>query len=280
MRNRLLNNRELQQEIVNIKTLKKGYITNLFLEQGKIERLIEQKKLEIETGNEFVLIFRRNTGFTNVYYAASSKEAMSSRLVELGKEEELYVLDIIGKDPEIITDIDFFEQNHFHKYTHLNRMNILKGNEDNDISFTTDIHVQMAQISEAANIERELKKHFDAVAEQLPEKEDVISWIENGGLYLYKENEEILGIVIFEINGTTSFLRYWFVNPLHRDKKIGSKLLNQFFYRSRECKRLLFWVIGSNTNAIERYKHFGFKSENLYNYVITNKRIKHETGNH
>jgi hypothetical protein len=56
-------------------------------------------------------------------------------------------------------------------------------------------------------------------------------------------------------------------------------LLNEFFSNSVGTKRQLFWVIQTNENAIKRYIHYGFNSENLYDYILTNKKIFYETKN-
>ena len=70
------------------------------------------------------------------------------------------------------------------------------------------------------------------------------------------------------MNNTTNYLRYWFTHPNYRDKKIGSKLLRHFFKIGEDTKRQIFWVIQSNENAIKRYRHYGFKEENMFDYVL------------
>ena len=88
-------------------------------------------------------------------------------------------------------------------------------------------------------------------------------------LAVYKEEGEIIGFVIFESSRSTHYLRYWFVHPKHRDKKIGSILLKTFFYEGRNTRRQLFWVITDNENAVKRYEHYGFKNEAMKDYVLT-----------
>jgi GNAT superfamily N-acetyltransferase len=86
----------------------------------------------------------------------------------------------------------------------------------------------------------------------------------------------IAGFIIYQLVGVTLYLRYWFVSPLFRDRKFGSKLFNYFLLKGKDSKRQLFWVIQTNENAISRYKHYGFKEEKIYNFVLTNKNIKYE----
>ena len=89
-------------------------------------------------------------------------------------------------------------------------------------------------------------------------------------------NQKIVGFIIYDLYSTTLYLRYWFVDPLHRNLKIGSKLFREFRNRGKNTSRQLFWVIRSNQNAIKRYLHYGFKEENMYNYVLINNNENYE----
>jgi GNAT superfamily N-acetyltransferase len=84
-------------------------------------------------------------------------------------------------------------------------------------------------------------------------------------------NDKIDGLVVFEINGLTSHLRYWFVDPKMRDQKTGSALLRRFFHECRNTKRQILWVNTLNANAIERYAHYGFRAETMTDIIM--KRI-------
>ena len=67
----------------------------------------------------------------------------------------------------------------------------------------------------------------------------------------YIRKRKVYGFIIFELNGQTLYLRYWFVLPEYRDLKIGSRLFNEFMRAGHATKRQLFWVIASNENAIK-----------------------------
>ena len=110
----------------------------------------------------------------------------------------------------------------------------------------------------------------------MPTYKELVDWIRQEHISLYEVDGKIAGFIIYDLNGQTSYLRYWFVHPEYRNKKIGSILLNKFFSDNQEAKRQLFWVIQSNENAIKRYKHYGFESENLYDFIMTNKNIQYE----
>lgn len=109
------------------------------------------------------------------------------------------------------------------------------------------------------------------VASRFHIKRKLNEYAKNNRILVYKEDVEIIGFVVFESNRSTHYLRYWFVHPEHRDKKIGSILLNTFFNEGQNTRRQLFWVITDNENAIKRYRHYGYTEENLYDIVMSNK---------
>ena len=98
-----------------------------------------------------------------------------------------------------------------------------------------------------------------------------MSFQNKNSMLVIKDEEKIAGFIIFEIKGFTSYLRYWFVDEKYRNKKVGSQLISKFFDLSGNTKRIIFWVIQSNENAIKRYKHYGFTEENLVDHVFSNK---------
>ena len=84
--------------------------------------------------------------------------------------------------------------------------------------------------------------------------------------------------LIYELNATTLYLRYWFTHPDYRDTKVGSRLLRRFFEEGKDTKRQLFWVIRTNENAIVRYRPYGFAEENMFDYVFERQAVIAHTG--
>ena len=135
----------------------------------------------------------------------------------------------------------------------------------------------IARLYHAESIFTLLNEYFDPIAEQLPDIDEIYEWIEEEHIIISETNGKIQGFIIYDLIGLTSYLRYWFVDPLYRNMKIGSSLLNKYFENSKNTKRQLFWVIQSNENAIMRYKHYGFKPENLIDVIMINREVSYET---
>lgn len=141
---------------------------------------------------------------------------------------------------------------------------------------SSSMNVRNASLQDIAIIEEMLNLYFDPIAEQLPDTYDLLNWVRNNAIIVYEEENKILGFIIYDLKASTLFLRYWFVKPNYRDLRIGSKLFNEFLLRGKDTQRQMFWVIRSNENAINRYLHYGFKEEFMYNFVYINKPLKYE----
>lgn len=269
---------EIQDAIKTVKEWNKGFITNFYPEVDKINLWIMNGQFHKKIIGNTAFFFREKTEFNYLFYCSSSIETLNQSLTQLKStlDNTLLVIDIIGKEPDIQLVVRTFMQNGFSFYTTLNRMSRNTTKDENKNPF---LGLITAKISHTEAIYNLLNMYFDPLAEQLPSRDEINNWIKLNHLILIEEKGEILGFVIFDLIGVTSYLRYWFVHPQHRNRKIGSILLKEYFTRSAETKRQLFWVIQTNENAINRYLHYGFNPENLHDYILTNKNIRYETTN-
>ncbi|GHU60933.1 hypothetical protein FACS1894121_1720 [Bacteroidia bacterium] len=180
-----------------------------------------------------------------------------------------WVVDIVGVAAVVESFAVFFEQTGFRKYTVLYRMNRLKNLDEPQM---LDKRVMYAHGEHVYQIHDLLECYFDKYSERIPLVEEIEKWVNKNNVLVITDQQNVIGFLIFEITGVTSYLRYWFTHPDGRDNKIGSALQRRFFHECRHTKRQLFWVINTNENAIMRYKHYGFEAEQLYCQVM----IKHK----
>ena len=269
---------EILTAIKIVKESKKGYITNFYPEADKINVWIENGQFLKKAIGNTVFFFKEESEFLRLFYCSPSIDDLDNSLSLLKSLVEIdhLVADIIGKEPGIQFILNILKKNGFFEYTILKRMNRIS---DKDKLMDSNSSLKYADTTYSNSIYDLLHLYFDPIAEQLPTIEDINAWIKLNHLIIVEEKKEILGFVIFDIIGVTSYLRYWFVHSKHRNRKIGSMLLNQYFENSIGTKRQLFWVIQSNANAITRYLHYGFRSENLFDIIMTNKNSQYETTN-
>lgn len=264
---------QIVELVSKIRNLRKGFLTNFYLDSFKHDIWIKNNSLFFEEYGETLFFIKHNNGFWNIFYTTSNIEELNNALNILIQiySSQLMITDIIGNDEQCLLINDCFKRNSFQHYNNLVRMSKLT---QEILEFSPNHNVSYANIDDANIVLSILNRYFDPLCEQIPYIEELYQFAKDNKILLYKENEQILGFVIYEMNKSTLYLRYWFVHPDHRDKKIGSTLLNHFFYEGRQTRRQLFWVLSENENAIKRYRHFGYSEEKMYDYVlIKNKKI-------
>jgi ribosomal protein S18 acetylase RimI-like enzyme len=266
---------EINEAVVRIKNYKKKLVTNFYPNVEKNNIWIAEGKFYIIEQGEVIYFLKEKSNFYALFFIASSNEELAKSLPKIMKnfEEESLILDIVQKE-ETSELLHIFYNASFNYYTSLVRMYRL--NSKKDFLSATIEGIQEASSRHVASLHNLFRIFFDEKAEQLPEEKELSKWIENKNILIYESENKIGGFLIYEITGNTLYLRYWFVHPDFREKKIGSKLFTVFESRGKATNRHLFWVIKSNKNAIKRYKHYGFVEEKMYNFVLTNKMIKYE----
>lgn len=266
---------QIQEAIKRVRDLKKGYHTNLFIDWAKLDLWIKHDLFYFLDLNDTIFFFKKNSSFYNVFYSSITLESLSESLCKTKSlySNDVFVYDIVGEKNKLTDQVKVFNANGFNLYTILIRMSRLVENNQEQTKIYNLKYAKQTDLSELYKI---IYEYFDIYAEQLPEIYDLKNWIVNNHILLYVEKETIIGFLIFDIVGKTSYLRYWFVNPEHRNKKVGSSLLKWFFYESNSTTRQHFWVIENNENAIKRYRHYAFKQENLIDYVFINMNKHYE----
>jgi len=258
---------EIQEVFHQVKNLKRGLITNFFLEPFKHGVWIDQHKLKLVWVEDTALLIYYGDDFNRLFYISPDLMSLGRAIDEFMHENnaEKIVIDLVGLESSLQEVSAIFNKEGFIRRSSLVRMSSLGFVQPTLI----DSSVVCADKTHVTIIEPLLHTYFDKFVEQLPMKEELNHWVENKQILIYQNDNRIGGFLIFQNMVNTAYLRYWFVHPDFRNQKIGSKLINKFFQENTEAKRFLFWVIESNDNAIKRYLHYGFKPEKLKNIVLT-----------
>ncbi len=267
---KILSFNQIKEASNSIKEHKEGFLTNFFMGEEKCSQLIKSQLIFKVSDEKSIFILSKDQDFYHLCYFSSDKNSLENSLVKLTEkyQETVFVCDLIGKQNQIKIYAELFTSGGFRYYKTLHRMNrILNINETQ----FPDTQIRFAQHDHAKELYGLIQKYFDRYSEQLPSPEEINEWISAQRILISMEGEEISGFVVFDIQGLTSILRYWLVLPAYRNKKIGSVLLRRFFYECRNTRRQLLWVLGDNENAIKRYRHYGFETEELCDYIMIKK---------
>lgn len=259
---------QIQGLIAEIRNLRKGYLTNFYLDAFKHQVWINSGDFKFVKIGETLFFARISDDFCNLFYCSTTIKELTEAFRQLEQQYPglLKMVDVVGSDIQCQPIMDMLESHGYCIYRQLVRMSRMTPKDTVGIN---NPHIYFATPDDAKKVRELLFQYFDARCEQIPYQEELNEYAKNNHILVYKEEGEIIGFVIFESSRSTHYLRYWFVHPKHRDKKIGSILLKTFFYEGRNTRRQLFWVITDNENAIKRYEHYGYKNEEMKDYVLT-----------
>lgn len=260
---------QLRTLSAEVRAKRQGFLTNFYLDEDKHSLWIKKGVCEYEWVSDTLFVVKKSETFWNVFYCTTTMEELSSDLSEFKSQhpETTMMFDIVGRDEQCVPLVKLFEEQGFTEATSLVRMTRMTESMD----YVADSSIRQAETDEATIIHQLLHQFFNEKTEQIPFVEELEGYAKEGHVLVCEESDNLAGFLIYEINTTTTYLRYWFTLPDFRDKKIGSRLLRRFFEEGKSTKRQLFWVIRNNENAIKRYKHYGFAEENMYDFVMQSR---------
>lgn len=257
---------QLQQHSAEIRALQHGFLTNFFLDPVKHGMWIEKGDCYVERMDSTLFIIKKSPTFWNVFYCSTMVEEFGNDLSIFMKKypTTIMMFDIVGRYVQCQPVVELFQSKGCGEATSLVRMTRMAEPFD----YTPDSTIRKATETDIPQVSQLLHEYFNAQTEQIPYDEELYDYAKHGHVLICTEQRRMAGFLIYELNGATLYLRYWFTCPEFRDRKVGSRLLRRFFEEGKYSKRQLFWVIRSNENAIKRYKHYGFAEENMYDYVM------------
>ena len=257
---------DLQQQVAEIRSLRLGFVTNFFPDSVKHNLWIEKGVCFTERVNNSLFIIKQNLSFWNVFYCSTTVDTLGDDVEGLQAQhpDATMMYDIVGRELQCQPLVKLFKATGSKEAASLVRMTRMTTPMD----YIPDSTVRYATDKDLPIISKCLHEYFDEKTEQIPYDEELVDYSKQGHVLVCEEEGHVEGFVMFELNATTLYLRYWFTHPDYRERKVGSRMLRRFFEEGKDTKRQLLWVIRTNENAIVRYKHYGFAEENMFDYVM------------
>ena len=237
-----------------------GRVTNLFLPEPEVRRLLEAGEMEALEFAGGLALARTIGDFRRLYYAAESVAALGGLRLPAGE----FVTDVVGRESEIAPAVAALSGAGFAPYKQFQRMSRAGGAS----SVEPATNVRLARPEEAATIHHLIHTHFDARAEHLPSLDEVQA-AAVGKTILIADAPDGIGALLFH-SGTavTTTLRYWLVLPQWRGKGYGHQLLDRYFADCAGCRRFLLWVQSDNARAIAQYERAGYRPDGLIDRIL------------
>jgi hypothetical protein len=250
-----------------------GFVTNFFPVQQKLQGWVDHGELYAEIRDGSAFFWRKDRDFWHLYFCAASLPSLKLAVASLHSlKTEPVMIDLVGNEAALGGLLALWESEGFRHYTRLQRM-ARAGQSAPHQSGANDTPVVYADKMDAPAISDILSRSFDRHAEQLPMLYEIESAIESRQILVVKSREMLGGLLFFETHGFTSTVRYWLVAEGFRASHLGSALMRHYFASQSAVRRFILWVIADNTNAVEKYQHYGFLPDGLVDYVLANEKI-------
>ena len=131
---------QLNSFISEIRSLRKGFISNLFLHFEKHNLWIEKKELFYQATTEGYFIFRNNSMASYLFYITTDEFQLRKGLQEITPQIKKTVMVDILEDSKIESIKQVFFDNDFLLYEELNRMSRIRFSRD------WELHLQNRKI--------------------------------------------------------------------------------------------------------------------------------------
>ena len=257
---------DLQRQIAEIRALRLGMLTNFFPNPERHGLWIGKGDCFTERLGNTLFVIRKSPAFWNVFYCAATEEGLEQDLKAFVSRNPgvPMVLDIVGREVQcrpltaLFTAAGWKEAASFVRMTRMTE----------PMAYTPDASVRPASGSDLPRISGLLRRFFDERTEQLPYNEELAIFADRKQILVCEVDGMLAGFLIFELSTATLCLRYWFTHPDLRGRKVGSRLLRRMLDQGKDTRRQLLWVMRTNTEAIGRYRHYGFAEEDMVDHVM------------
>lgn len=261
----------IRQLMSIVRDAHKGYITNFYIDDFKHEIWIKKEVLFYVQIDETFFFIHKNISFWNVFYVSTTLIDLENALVKLLKQygDNSLIFDLVGREKQCKELLPLFLRCGFKEESSLVRL--LRINTPVEPDEITN-RVSIATIEQAKQVHKMLNTYMDVRIEQIPYWEEYENWCKLGHILVYMEGDKIAGFFDYEKNSSTMIPRHWLVHPEFRGKSIGSALYKRLLVDANDTRRILSWVIRTNTISIQSHHHYGFKEEDMFDYILINRK--------
>lgn len=244
-----------------------GHTTSFFATRERIVEWVRKGTLSVLQAEKALLVLRRDRDFVRVYHVAAEANALAHALSELAQATQtgVYVSDLVGHPSHLVPIVNTYRGAGF--ATHGQLIRLQRINADENATIIPD-GVRPASAADLSSVQELLERQLDPWLEKIPDADELREKINGGAVLVVAQGSGIAGCLVYETTGVSTVLRYWHMDLRLRNRGIGSRLMRSFLHRCAASRRILLWVIAGNTDAIDKYHHYGFHEDGLVDNIM------------
>ncbi len=212
------------------------------------------------------LLLEKCDGFFRMYYFINCD--LSNRdwlaLQSVLDNYSCVVSEYITKDSNSIT-LELYNQLGFSDYCSYIRMSMI--NKGTLYSPIKDVrYVREEDIDQVIDL---LNDVFDPKCDRIPTREELSDLVRDSSVLGSFNNDELCGVLIFEDNGTRSYVRGVCVSAKYRGMGYGESLMDEYLnVHAKSSIRLFYLWVNSKRSAAERLYHkLGYQADLVTNHI-------------
>lgn len=251
---------ELKSELIKFRNRNKVVISNYLYQNFLNKKIIASFDIK----GILFFIYDAEYKFYKMYFMVLSHNYLKYLLEKTVLNTPISLEIIYKKETKDNKLEEALKEYGFSELSTLKRMSMLS----NEWIHAPQKDIKYCEISDLENIKKVFRFKFNKYTDSLPSTDEIFNAINNQSIIKLEEGKETIGFLWFENKSVVSEIKYIYIAEEHRGEKFSIKLMNQYFYLTKDIKKKQLWVIIDNNKAINLYKKFGYKYENLKNKIF------------
>lgn len=248
------------------KYLKKGLITNHFMNADEYKYAISKNKLSFYEWNGGNIFLNHKDDFYKLtYQLLDLKYNLDVKL------SEKIVIEITKRqlDDSFYDVVNYWKENGFNDVLNRIRLSQEKLNKDDCTLECENVRISLCTVEELCNVNFLLTKNFNKYTGCLPDEVQLEEFLKCGFILGAYINNNLVGILHFSHKRGLSEIRHLCVNKEFRKMAVASLLISAYHSKFAENRKYV-WCAKDNYAAKKLYKNFGYCEDGWESTVLAN----------
>lgn len=256
----LVNPQEVMKIYAETVKLRRKF-SNCYFSPQELQDKWEQQEITVYKTDSALLIVEKEKQFNNLYYMSDSWDWVL-HIDEISKGHQPLVLSLVQRT-EWMEEPPFLNKGYlvYKTYQRLRRTGKLPLCKEGGI---TDYCTE----KDRERLREMMDSTFDLLSDHIPTDEELDEFIKNENIICIRMENTVMGFIVFEDKGKTSYIRMVCIDSSCRGKGLGNQLMDIYFRIHKDYKSFTLWYDVENVAAYSLYCRWGYEKEKMYNLIF------------
>ena len=234
---------------------------NCYFSVQELKDKWEKHKITVYKTETALLIVEKGEQINKLYYISVSWDWVCY-IEEIKLKYQPLVISLV-QTTEVIDKLPFLDNGYsvYKTYQRLRRIESLSlGKEAVIADYCTK--------RDRRSLREMMDNTFDTLSDHIPTEGEMDELIKNENIICIRMDNTVIGSIIFEDKGKTSYIRMVCVDKRYRGKGFGNKLMDTYFQLHNDYKSFTLWYDIENVAAYSLYRRWGYEKESMYNLIF------------